>query len=129
MSKLYRIDMNITTEKFTPNGGFLMYTVEKTVDPRGFKERTGKEVFAYLAGAALSGAHQRVSYAELKQLRKVTQSVSEAAAADGKWVCNKTDLDSVKGSIRDNKNWINSEEMMLVLDAVMERIDTAEIVE
>jgi hypothetical protein len=126
--------MNIeVSDKYTPTGGFLMYNVDKTVDPRGFKERTGREIFAYIVGAALAGAHQRVSYDELKRVRKVTQVVSETANAPSSspsgWVCNKTEVDLVRESIRNNRNWLNTDEMMMVLDAVIDRLDKAEVVE
>jgi hypothetical protein len=129
MGKLYRIDMNIPTEGFTPNGGFLLYQVEKTVDARGFKERTGAEVFAYLSGAAISGANQRVSFDELRGFRKVQSMLEEAAKKDGKMVCNKTELDVVKNSIRGNKGWPNTDEMLSVLEVIVDRLDKAEAVE
>ena len=123
MSKTYNVDMNLDTSKFSPNGGFLMYAVDKEVDPRGFKERLGKEIFCYLASAAISGANQRCGYDELKGFRRVQKMLDDAANGTGLLVCNKTEIDVIKNSIRGNRNWVNSDEMLAVLDAIIERLN------
>ena len=127
MSKQYSIDMNLSTDKFTPTGGFLMVQVEKTVDPRGFRERSGAEIFALICSAAINGANGKVSYEQLKGFRKVQKMLDEAAANGGILFANKTELDVIKHSIRGNTNWPNTDEILAVLDEILKKIEDAEL--
>ena len=124
MSKLYKVDLNIDVSKVTPNSGFLMKNVEKEVDERGFKERSGAEVLAFLCGVAVQGANPKVSYQQLEGFRKVLKSLDKATEK-GELVCNKTDLDTLKNSIRGNTQWPNSDEMFDILEQIMAKLTAA----
>ena len=127
MSKLYRVDMKLDTSKLTPNGGMLMKAVDKEVDKRGFKENTGAEVFALISGVAINGANPKCSHGQLKSFRKIIDDMNKAAAK-GEFIGNKTDLDIIKNSIRGNPGWPNQDEILGVLDAIIDKIDTAELI-
>jgi len=133
MSKLYKIDMNIDVSKLTPSGGMLMQTAIKEADPkqpdaivdkRGFKERTGSEVFALIAGVAINGANPKVSYDQLKSFRKIVADLN-SAAKKGEFISNKTDMDIIKNSIRGNSGWPNQDEVIQVLDGIIAKLDGA----
>jgi hypothetical protein len=129
MSKAYKVDMNIDVSKSTPNGGFLIYRVEKEVDARGFKERSGAEVFAYLGMAAIGGANPKCSYDQLKNFRRVSTALQKASEK-GEFIGNKTDLEIIKQSIRGNQNWPNTDEMFAILEQIIAKIDAAvEVIE
>ena len=124
MSKLYKVDLNIDVSKVTPNSGFLMKNVDKEVDQRGFVERSGAEVLAFLCDVAVQGANPKVSYAQLEGFRKVLKSLSKATEK-GELVCNKTDLDILKNSVRGNTQWPNSDEMFDILEQIMNKLGDA----
>ena len=137
MSKVYKVDMNISLDKATPNGGFLMRTLPKEADPkkpdlefdpRGFKERTGPEVFAFLAAAAINGANKTCGFQALKGFRKTIKSIG-GGVSKGEWISNKTDIDLVKHSINGNQNWPNADEIFVVLEVIMDRLENAAIIE
>jgi len=127
MSKLYKVDMNLDTTKLTPNGGMLMKAVEKDVDSRGFKERTGAEVFALIAGVAINGANPKCSYDQLKGFQKTKKELNDAEAK-GEWFANKSSIDVVKNSLRGNQ-WPNQDEIEGVLDQMLEKLNGAGIID
>jgi hypothetical protein len=127
MSKLYRVDMNIDVSKCTPNGGMLMKQVDKEEDSRGFKERTGSEVFALISGVAINGANPKCSYDQLKGFQKTKKELNDAQEK-GEWVANKTSIDVVKNSLRGNQ-WPNQDEIEGVLDQMFEKLNGAAIVD
>lgn len=133
MSKVYKVDMNIDVSKCTPGGQFLLYQVPKEqdpknpeapFDPRGFKERTGAEVFSFLGMASISGANPKCSFDQLKNFRRVSDALKKASEK-GEFIGNKTDIDIIKNSIRGNPHWPNSDEVYLVLDQIITRLDQA----
>ena len=136
MSKLLKVDMNIDVSKCTPNGGMLMKQVPKEADPkdpkvefdtRGFKERTGPEIFALIAGVAINGANPKCSYDQLKGFQKTKTAVNDAAS-QGELIANKTTLDVIKNSLRGNQ-WPNQEEIECVLDSMFEKLNGAAIID
>lgn len=133
MSKAYRLDMNLDISKLTPNGGMLMKAVPKEADPkddkvvfdpRGFKERTGAEVFALIAGVAINGANKKCSHDQLISFRKTVADLN-FAAEKGEFIANKTIMDIIKQSIKGNTGWPNEDEILEVLDAILAKIDGA----
>ncbi len=137
MSKAYRVSMKIDLSKATPNGGFLMRTVPKEADPkkpdlefdpRGFKERTGPEVFAFLCGAAINGANAKCGFQALKGFRKTIRNL-ELAIPKAEWIANKSDIDTVKHSINGNQNWPNADEIFDVLESIMDNLEKAAVIE
>jgi hypothetical protein len=129
--------MNIDVSKCTPNGGFLMRQLPKEADPkdplvefdaRGFKERTGAEVFVFLSAAAINGANAKCGFQALKGFRKTIKDLSNAVAK-GEWIANKTDIDVIKHSINGNQNWPNADEIFDVLEAIMDRLEKAAVIE
>lgn len=137
MSKLYKTNMNIDVKELTPGGGMLMQPAIKEadtkqpdaiVDPRGFKERTGAEVFALISGVAINGANPKCSYGQLKTFQKIKDDLNKAAAK-GEFISNKTDMDIIKNSINGNQGWPNQEEIKGVLDQIMTNLDGASIID
>ena len=124
MSKQYSVDLNIDISKLTPKSGLLMAQVEKDVDPRGFKERTAPEVFAFVCTFAINGANPKCSYAQLQSFRRISGMITKAAGS-GVYVANKTDIDIIKNSIEGNRAWPNDDEILNVLDAIMEKFKDA----
>jgi len=120
MSKQYQIGLDLDTSKLTPNGGFLMAQCGKEVDARGFRERSGAEVFVLAAQAAITGANPRCGYDAMKGFRKITKAL-EVAKEKGIFQGSKTDIDMIKNSIRGNQNWPNNDEVADVLDQMMEK--------
>ena len=127
MSKQYKLDMNIDTTGFTPSGGFLLYNVDRTVADSGHKERTGAEIFVMFAKAAMEGANQRVSYDELKGFRSVAQKIQNAVEA-GLILLNKSELDTIKHSIKGNK-WPNNYQCLMCLELMLKQIEDAKLEE
>jgi hypothetical protein len=125
MSNLYSVDMNIETKDLTDGGGIKMKAVAKEVDPRGFKERTGAEAFALIAGVAINGANPKCSYGQLQTYRKIIADLNKAGEGDGVFKANKTTLDIITTSIKNNKGWPNQDEIMGVLDAIIGKINDA----
>jgi hypothetical protein len=136
MSKLLKVDMNIDVSKCTPNGGMLMKAVPKEADPknpdaefdgRGFKERTGPEIFALIAGVAINGANPKCSYDQLKGFQKTKKEVNDAAEK-GELFANKTTIDVIKNSLKGNQ-WPNQDEIESVLDSMFEKLNGASVVD
>ena len=119
MSKQYTLDYNLNTDKYHPTGGFLMkQKPDGTIDG----QRTGAEVFTFLVGNAISGANKQVSYEQLKNFRRVAKNL-EDNVEKGTIELNKTDLDIIKGSVRGNPYWPNTDQMELVLDDILAAVD------
>lgn len=137
MSKLYKLDMNIETKDFTPTGQFLIKNglpreadpdnPDQEFDPRGFRERTGAEIFFFMVDAAISGANPQVNYDQLKGFRKLSKELN-TAVDKGQFICNKTDIDIMKNSVRGNRGWPNTAELFLCLEMIMEKLDNAKLV-
>ena len=136
MSKQYKVDMNIDVSKVSVNSGFLARPVPKEkdndnpaaeFDPKGYKERTGPEVFAFLAAAAINGANAKCGFQALKGFRKTVKGL-DRAVEKGEYVANKTDIDIIKQSINGNPNWPNADEMFDVLESIMVALESAEII-
>jgi len=137
MSKIYKVDMKINVEKLTPHSGIMMKEVPKEADPkdakiefdpRGFKERSGAEVFALICKAAINNANPKVSHQQLQAFRKVTDDV-DRATSNGEFIGNKTDLDIIKNSIQGNRNWPNNEETLIILDQVVNNLNGAALID
>lgn len=124
MSKSYKVNMELDVSKLHPTGGILMEQVDKEVDSRGFKERTGSEVFALIVNVAIQGANQKVSYDQLKGFRKTVEKVNEGVEK-GSLEVNKTEIDLIVGSIKGNQ-WSNNGEIEGVLDSILENFKNAE---
>jgi hypothetical protein len=133
MSKTLNVDLNIDVANLHPSSGLLMREVPREkdpknpdleFDPRGVKERTGPEVFAFVVGFAINGANPKCSYDQLKSFQRVKAAL-DGAAVSGVYSANKTDIDIMRGSIRGNQTWPNDGNILAVLDAIMEKIDGA----
>lgn len=134
--------MNIDVSNLHPSSNLLMKNVpkEKEVknpdgstttlddsewDVRGFKEQTGAEIFNMVVDGAIKGANQRVSFDQLKGLRKVAKTTADAVKV-GNFIANKTEIDIIKNSIRGNQNWPNTDPMFDVLEKILDKLDNAE---
>ena len=129
MGKQYKIDTNLDVSGFTPESGFMLKQKEGSKDYREVVALTGKEVFASLCSAAVTGGNQRVSFDELRTFRRVQNLIDAACKMDGILIAGRTEIDIIKNSIRGNKGWLNSDEMLEVLEMIVQRIDGAEIIE
>jgi hypothetical protein len=137
MSKAYKVDLNLDVKDINPSSGFIMKEVPKEADPnnpeaefdgRGFKERTGAEVFAFLVEVAVKGANPNASYDQLKGFRNTVKDITKAGKV-GEYIANKTSIDLIKSSIRGNKGWPNSDEMCNILDDMMAKLDGATLID
>lgn len=127
MSKQYKVDLNIDVSKSTPNGGFLIKNVDKSEDERGFKERTGPEVFVFLSQSAIKGANPKCGYEALRGFRRISKMLDKAAES-GELVANTTDIGTIKDSIKGNRNWPHSDELIDVLEQIMDKLEKADAV-
>jgi hypothetical protein len=99
---------------------------EAEFDSRGFKERTGPEVFEMICSAAISNANPKCSYDQLKGFRKVGKLMKDNIKA-GEFVANKTEIDVIKNAIKGNPSWPNQEELENILDSILANLDGAEL--
>lgn len=118
MSKSYSIDLNIDVSQLKPEGGILFKDEAQT------DKRSGPEVFLLMAKVAINQVNQRVSYDQLKAIRKVLKDL-EAAVPTGIYTANRTDIDIIKNSIRANRGWPNHEDTLIVLDQIMNLLTNA----
>ena len=137
MSKAYKVDLKLDVKDLHPSSGILMREVPKEADPknpeaefdaRGFKERTGAEVFVFLCEVAIKGANPNVSFDQLKGLRKVSADLINAEKV-GEFIGNKTEIDIIKNSIRGHRGWPNSDDMFAVLEKIIANLDGATLID
>jgi hypothetical protein len=124
MSKQYKVDLKIDISNVNAGSGFLMKPVDKEIDERGIKERTGAEVFTFLVDVAIQGANPKVSFAELQGFRRVIKDLKNCEET-GEYTGNKTDIDIIKNAVRNNRNWPNSDEMFDILDQIIKKLNEA----
>jgi hypothetical protein len=72
---------------------------------------------------AIQGANPKVSFDQLKAHRGIIKTLQQAKNG---FTANKTDIDILKNSVRNNRNWPNSDEMFDILDQIMEKLIHAE---
>jgi len=133
MSKALKVSMNLDVKDLHPSSGVLMKQALKEADPkqpdavvdsRGFKERTGPEVFAVIAGGAIGGSFPRGSFEQLKNYDRIVKNI-DLAVKSGELIANKTDIDIIKDAVNKNPNWPNNTEFFKVLTGMMVLLDGA----